>query len=224
MSPTRQAGRRLGRPHSVPGTDVRERLLDAAVTRFAQEGVAATSTAKIANDAGVTAAMVHYYFTNRQSLLDAVAEERLLRNVNAVWASVTDSNEHAPDLVRGLAQRIMHAAQTQPWLPTLWLREVVSEGGQLRERMLTRLPLAQLQNFISKLAAAQRRGEVNPAVDPRLVFVSLIGLTLLPLATMGIWRRVPQLQNISHEELARHAEALLLHGLFGPRSRRPRTR
>ena len=191
--------------------------------RFAREGIAATSTAKIANDAGVTAAMVHYYFTNRDSLLDAVAEERLLRNVNAVWAPV-DAEAGPQDLVRGLVQRIMHAGQTQPWLPTLWLREVVSEGGQLRERLLGRLPLAQLQTFMTSLAQAQRREEVNAEVEPRLVFVSLLGLTLLPLATMGIWRSLPPLKGVTHEELARHAKALLLHGLFvsDPQPRRRR--
>src|SRR6266852_5397992 len=105
--------RRLGRPRFVAGSDVRERLLDAAVIRFAREGIAATSTAKIAADADVTAAMVHYYFTNRDSLLDAVAEERLLRNVNAVWAPVKDAEVSPQDLVRGLVRRIMHAAQTQ---------------------------------------------------------------------------------------------------------------
>lgn len=214
--PRRQTLARLGRPRVVAGSDMRERLLDAAVMRFAQEGIAATSTAKIAGDAGVTAAMVHYYFKNRESLLDAVAEERLLRNVKAVWAPVAEGNSNPLELVRGLVQRIMHAAQTQPWLPTLWLREVVSDGGQLRERLLSRLPMAQVQKLMSSLAEAQRRGEVNADVEPRLVMISLIGLTLLPLATMNIWRSVPLLKGITKESLARHAEALLVHGLFGP--------
>ncbi|HEX3398269.1 MAG TPA: TetR/AcrR family transcriptional regulator [Steroidobacteraceae bacterium] len=223
MRPSTRSGRRPGRPHFVAGLDARERLLDAAVARFAQEGIAATSTAKIARDAGVTSAMVHYYFTNRDSLLDAVAEERLLRNVNAVWAPVTDAEGNAPELVRGLVQRIMQAGQAQPWLPTLWLREVVSEGGQLRERLLKRLPVAQLQKFVTILAEAQRRGEVNTGVEARLAIVSVLGLTLLPLATMGIWRSVPQLKGITAEELARHAEALLRHGLFAP-APKPRRR
>jgi AcrR family transcriptional regulator len=158
--------------------------------------------------------MVHYYFKNRERLLDAIADERLLRNVNAVWAPVTDSNAGPVPMVRGLVQRIMHAGQSQSWLPTLWLREVVSEGGQLRQRLLSRLPLAQVQKFMSSLAEAQRRGEMSAGVEPRLAMISLIGLTLLPMATMSIWRSVPQLKDITEEALARHAEALLLHGLF----------
>jgi AcrR family transcriptional regulator len=211
---SRQKSSRPGRPRFVAGSDMRERLLDAAVMRFAAEGIAATSTAKIASDAGVTAAMVHYYFKNRESLLDAVAEERLLSNVQSVWTPAAQAETPAIELVRGLVQRIMRAGQVQPWLPTLWLREVVSDGGQLRERLLSRLPLAHVQKFISNLAEAQHLGKLNPEVEPRLVVISLLGLTLLPLATMSIWRSVPPLKGIDQNALARHAEALLLHGLF----------
>jgi AcrR family transcriptional regulator len=214
MARTRHTVRRIGRPRPTPGMDARERLLDTAVTLFAKEGIAATPIAKIASHAGVTPAMVHYYFTNRERLLDAVCEERLLRNVNAVWAPLAEDKESAAELVRGLVQRIMRAGETQPWLPSLWLREIVTEGGQLRERMLKRLPLDHIQKFITHLSAAKLKGQLNPAVEPRLVFVSLIGLTLLPLAAMNIWRRLPLLQGVGHEELGRHAEALLLHGLF----------
>lgn len=224
MPVIRRPARRIGRPRIIRGVDARERLLDIAVTLFAKEGIAATPMAKIARQAGVTAAMVHYYFTNRRRFLDAVCDERLLRDVNAVWSPIADSNEATPELVRGLLQRIMRAAESHPWLPSLWLREIVSEGGQLRERLFSRLPLDHVEKFIIYLAAAKRRGEVCPAVEPRLVFVSLIGLTLLPLATMNIWRRVPQLKGIGHAELARHAEALLLHGLFVPQSTSRRRR
>jgi AcrR family transcriptional regulator len=184
---------------------------------FAEHGVAGTTSARIATTAGMTPAMVHYYFINRQRLLDAITEERLLRAVMSVWAPVSESTERAPELVRGLVQRILRAAELQPWLPSLWLREIVQERGQLRERMLRRLPLAQVETFVATVTAAQRRGEINPAITPRLLVLSMLGLTLLPLATRKSWRRVPLLRDIGREELARHAEALLLQGLSVPR-------
>ena len=52
--------------------DVRARLLDAAVLRFSEQGVAGTTVAEIAKHAGVTSAMVHYYFKTKDQLLDAV--------------------------------------------------------------------------------------------------------------------------------------------------------
>jgi AcrR family transcriptional regulator len=224
MSATNRASRRIGRPRPIPGTDAREVLMDAAVGLFAERGIAATTIAQIAHKAGVTPAMVHYYFTNRDLLLDAIAEERLLRTVSAVWAPVMDESSDVPLMVRGLVRRIVQANEAQPWLSSLWLREIVSEGGQLRQRMLKSLPFVYLQHFIAAVAAAQHRREVNPQLDSRLVFVSVIGLTLLPLATMNIWQQVPLLQGVQHKQVAQHAEALLLQGLSVRPSQRGRHR
>ena len=208
--------RTIGRPRLDAGIDVRGRLLDAAVTLFAAQGIAATTGTQIARHAGITPAMVHYYFKGRARLLDAVVSERLLRTVNAVWAPVLDQGEDAPAMVRDLARRIVKAHREQPWLASLWLREIVSEGGQLRQRLLSALPLPYLRHFIAAVGAAQRRHRVNARLEPRLVFMSVIALTLLPLATVRHWGRLPPLRGIGDDEIARHAEALLLEGLSVP--------
>ena len=69
-------GRRPGRPAAGLGGSAgqREQLLDAATELFAQHGVAATAIKTIAIHAGVTPALVHYYFRDREQLLDAVVD------------------------------------------------------------------------------------------------------------------------------------------------------
>jgi hypothetical protein len=67
---------------------------------------------------------------------------------------------------------------------------------------------------VQKLAkTAQEAGLMNAALDPRLVIVSLIGLTLLPLAAAPIWQQLPGYQTISVERMAAHMLELLAHGL-----------
>lgn len=215
MTPARS----IGRPRRIAGRDARESLLDAAVGLFAENGVAGTSIAAIAERAGVTAAMVHYYFRNRAQLLDAVAGERLLRIVNGVWAPVVAA-EGLEAMLGGLVQRIVQAAEDHPWLPSLWLREVVSEGGQLRSRLLRMLPLEFIQHLISTVAVAQRRGEISSEIEPRLVLVSVLGLTLLPLAGLRVLQQVPLLQGVGREDIGRHAEALLASAFSKRRRRR----
>jgi AcrR family transcriptional regulator len=49
--------------------ETRERILDAAVRRIAREGIDDVRIARIAMDAGVSAALVHYHFDSREALL-----------------------------------------------------------------------------------------------------------------------------------------------------------
>ena len=56
----------------------RERILDAAVNRIAADGIDAVRIARIAMDAGVSTALVHYHFETREALL-AEALDALVR-------------------------------------------------------------------------------------------------------------------------------------------------
>lgn len=218
MSAARTVRRSIGRPPQGTAVDARKQLLDAALVLFAERGVAGTTIAGIAAGAGVTPAMVHYYFSNRERLLDAVAEERLREIVTGVWSPVVEVDEIVP-MLRGLVQRILKATELNPWLPSLWLREVVSEGGQLRDRLIRILPFDYVRHLIDTVAGAQRRGEVSPQLEPRLVLLSVLGLTFLPLATIRLWQVLPLLKGVDREDIARHAEALLVSA-FSSRTHR----
>ena len=222
MNLQRAPRRSIGRPPQGTAADARTQLLDAALTLFAEQGVAGTTLAAIAARAGVTPAMVHYYFSNRGRLLDAVAQERLREIVTGVWSPVVETREVVP-MLRGLVQRILRATEVNPWLPSLWLREVVSEGGQLRERLMRILPFEYVRHLIGTVASAQRRGEVSPKLEPRLVLLSVLGLTFLPLATIRLWQVLPVLQGVDREDIGRHAEALLVSAFSKAARRRAKS-
>ncbi len=194
----------------------REQLLDAATTLFAEHGIAATTIAQIAALVGVTSAMVHYYFKTRDQLLDAIVEERIMRFTAMVWDSFTGSEPDPIALVKGLVARLIKACDIMPWLPPLWIREIVNEGGLLREKTMQRISLDRQQKFVECVSTGQKRGEVSEGIDPRLLFMSIIGMTLLPLASAKMWNRVPTLEGLGKDDLARHATELLMHGLINP--------
>jgi AcrR family transcriptional regulator len=209
--PKPSARRSPGRPVAgQPGQ--RERILDAATDLFARQGVAGTPVRAIATQAGVTPALVHYYFSDRELLLDAVAEEKLQPLVASVFAAAAADPEPMAMLI-GIAARLIRAAAATPWFPGLWIREVASADGALRERVLDRFALQRAGALSAPLAAAIAHGQLNSGLEPALVMPSLIGLTLLPLATTHIWRRLPGADAVDTDALVRHVSALLTHGL-----------
>ncbi|MBB5015369.1 TetR/AcrR family transcriptional regulator [Rehaibacterium terrae] len=213
-SPPRR-GRRPGRPSEpqAEALDARERLLDAALDRFVKEGIAASTLRAIADQAGVTPALLHYYFGDRQQLVEAVIEDRLMPALAGLRGAIGQAGGDLRALVRGFVAAAFALAETHPWLPPLWVREVLSEGGALRgllrERIAPMVPLALAQRF----AEAQRHGRLNAELDPRLLVVSLVGLTLFPLAAAPIWRDIFDAGDVGREQLLLHTLALLENGL-----------
>jgi AcrR family transcriptional regulator len=214
-TPRRTANRRRrapGRPRAAP-TDQRERLLDAAIQCFTRDGIAAASLRSIAFEAGVTPALVHYYFGNKKQLLDAFSAERLVPLVMSLADTLRDADLSARELVAAFVHGMHAVVARAPWWPTLWVREVISDNGALREVLFGKIAERVPQVLAGRFAALQKKGEVSADLDARLLMVSLIGLTLFPLAAAPIWRRVFDASDIDAALLERHTLALLEHGL-----------
>ena len=208
--------RTRGRPARNAHPAARESLLDATVALFAEKGVAATTAAEIAVRAGVTPALVHYYFHPRERLLDAVVDERLSRFVAHAVRALPAFPVPASALIEALVDGVFDAARRMPWMPPIWIREIVSGGGLLRGRMIGHLPVHVIAALQAALADGKRRGTVAHDIDPAFAFLSIAGATLFPLATRSLWAHFPGGGALSAARLRRHAHAVLSGGLTGP--------
>jgi len=215
MARSRQASsstRSPGRPASS-GPELRPRLLDAAIARFSRDGVAATSLRGIATEAGVTPAMLHYYFGDKAQLTTALVDERLLPALAPLRARIENAGDEPAALIAAYVLGVGEMVAAHPWVPALWVREVLCEGGALRDVLFERL-IPQLPQLLAKrFAAAQAQGKLNPDLDPRLLVVSLAGLTMFPAASAPIWRRMFAADDLDADALASHTIALLDRGV-----------
>ncbi len=208
----KRRGRTPGRPLGE-GADLRARLLDATVGCFARHGIAGSSLRQIATEAGVTPALLHYYFGAREALLEAVIEERLMPAMQGLRGPLLQAGDDPRALVRGFVRTVLATALAHPWLPQLWVREVLHEGGGLRELMQQRIGPMLPQALAARFAAMQAQGRLNPRLDPRLLVVSLIGQTMFLAASAPIWRGVFDADDVDADALCNHVLALLEHGL-----------
>ncbi|MDE1892995.1 MAG: TetR/AcrR family transcriptional regulator [Xanthomonadaceae bacterium] len=204
--------RGAGRPSGDEG-DLRARLLDVAAARFSRTGIEATSLRAIADEAQVTPAMLHYYFGDKARFTEALIEERLLPALAPLREHLAAAGDEPRALMEAFARAVAEIVRRNPWLPPLWVREVLCEGGTLRELMFSRIVPSLPQLLAQRFAAAQARGRLNPRLDPRLLVVSLVGLTLFPAAGAPIWRRAFGAEELGPDVLLNHTLALLDHGV-----------
>jgi len=205
--------RRPGRP-PADTSDQRERLLDAALARFVDAGVAASNLREIARAAGVTPALVNYYFGGKDALVAAVFAERFLPAFSELPARL--ANTSAEGLIPAFVRGVYAGVARHPWLPALWVREILTPGGAFREAMMSDAAPKLAPLLVHRFAELQRAGRLNPDLDPRLMIVSLIGLTLFPLAAKPVWSRLFDATDITPDLMTQHTLALLTRGLEMP--------
>ncbi|MEO6263999.1 MAG: TetR/AcrR family transcriptional regulator [Luteimonas sp.] len=201
-----------GRP-TADSANLREHLLDAAIACFVRHGIAVTSLRAIATEAGVTPAMLHYYFGDKAQLQQAVIEERLLPTFALMRETLAAAGDDIAALVAAFVRGIGEVVVRYPWLPSLWVREVLCEGGALRELLVRQIAPQLPQMLALRFAAAQKQGTLNPDLDPRLLVVSLVGLTMFPAAGAPIWRQIFDATDLDAAALRNHTLALLDRGI-----------
>jgi AcrR family transcriptional regulator len=158
----------------------RERILAAALREFSARGLAGARVDRIARRARINKRMLYHYFGNKDGLFREIMRRKLAER--AVWASA------APDDPGGtLTQWFRLACEDADWVRLIeWEALAVGDGPLLSEAERRRA----FQGGVAKLRAVQAKGLLPPALDPRHLLLSMLGLTTFPLAFPQITRLV----------------------------------
>lgn len=155
-------------------------LLDAAVEEFAASGFQGARVDRIAKSAGVNKERIYQYFGNKEQLFATVLDCELKKLAGAVPLTP----EAAADLP-GHVGRIYDYHVAHPHFSRLVHWEALELGGDCdlpAEEERTAHYLAKVES----IAAAQRAGEIDPGLDPRVLM-----LVVVHLAQM--WSSLPQI-------------------------------
>lgn len=122
-------------------SDTRERILIAALTAFAERGVAATSLDSVAREVGVRKQTLLYWFPSKERLLLAVIDEAvdelgLLLSSSAVGVGTrrTDRSGRV-DRLRAVVDAVFRLGSTRPELLAV-VREVIRLGPPASTHLL----------------------------------------------------------------------------------------
>jgi len=136
---------------------VRQRLIDAARAVVLREGHDGATTRAILEEAGMSAGSLYNYFSSKDELFEALAEQVIGENIRGLAA--TDGRPG--DALVGLAVELL----TVPDLPALaWFRGRLSADPEVRAA-LSKFNGAVVESFSPLLAAAQADGTIDSDID-----------------------------------------------------------
>lgn len=153
-------------------------ILAAAEREFMSKGFDGARTTSIAEAAGVTHAMLHYYFRTKEQLFYRIID-RKLRLMGESFLMAVEGNPQQPFLHRietGIGRHFDFMAEN-PDLPRFIINEILShpERYTVMQESVRRIVSALTQTLQRELDAAAERGETE-RMDIRMLMLDIISL------------------------------------------------
>ncbi len=146
-------------------TEKQEKILEAALQLFAEQGYAATSTSKVAKAAGVSEGLIFRHFKNKEGLLDAIFDS-IAERTKKIFADIVLTTD---------PQEVITKILEMPFK---------IDAGEYRIWRLTYAMKWQIQNYSRekiepvKMAAKnafEKLGYKNPEAESELILMLIDG-------------------------------------------------
>lgn len=155
----------------IQQTDNEKLILEAAIKEFSLKGFDGARTARIAAEAGVTHAMLHYYYRTKENLFHHIFQEKMKDLGNLLIGQIVESTGEIRERVRKLVADHFDFLKSNSTLP-MFLITTLNSRPELFEK------LAESLDFIGheRLAALQAefdeaagKGEIKPVEVVKLL-------------------------------------------------------
>ena len=169
-----------------------ERIFEAATEIFEEKGLAAARMQDIADRAEINKALLHYYFRSKEKLFTAVFD-KLAEKMFAKFAAIFEEDMPFEEKIRYFFKEHISFLQKNPKLPLFILTEV-SRNPELLQKFLSRV---NIKNIKTKMS-----GDLNAGLPEEIIphlMVSIVSLTVFPIAAEPIIRGILQQEEIDYD-------------------------
>lgn len=159
--------------------DTEAMILKAAEREFLSKGFAGARTTSIAEAAGVTHAMFHYYFRTKEKLFEKIITEKIALLKDALLGSLMDINAPLEEIIRNIISKHLDFIAANPDIPRFLICEIAGNPDRSSSyfdyisKVAPQL-INKLQKKIDCYAAAGKCRQV----DAKMLMLDIISLNV----------------------------------------------
>ena len=148
-------------------------ILDAAEVVFAEQGFKGATTSKIAEQANMPKANVHYYFPTKEKLY-----RRVIEDICDTWlesANLFDDSSDPAEALEGYINAKMDLSRQRPLGSRIWANEMI-RGAQFTGDYIAKNVKDWLEGRITVIQSWIEEGKIDP-IDPRILMYMIWATT-----------------------------------------------
>lgn len=201
----------------MSGDERRSQLLHIAIKLFSEKGFSGTTTREIAQQAGISEAMVFRHFANKDELYNAILDYKACNTEGKVlpWDSevfkklIEEKDDY--NVFYNLALNALENHKKDITFLRLLLHSAL-EGHELSEMFFEKF-VARLYDFIGDYIRQRQEDGVFRDVEPRVVVRAFLGMLIHQSLNNFLWDTNRRLLDISKEDAAHEFATILLDGI-----------
>ncbi|MBU6454333.1 MAG: TetR/AcrR family transcriptional regulator [Cyanobacteria bacterium REEB67] len=179
-------------------------ILDAAEEEFGRYGLQGARTEAIAAQTGVTKAMIHYYFENKENLYREVLRRTFSRRSLQI-ESLNLPAMTPPEALAAIFRDLLAEIFKHPTIASILVFESLQNRGKYYREISVASLYSPLMEVLERGVAG---GYFCPKLDPRHTSVNLVGMAVFYICSRenlsSLWPDEPDL--LSGEIFAGHVE------------------
>lgn len=199
----------------MSGDERRKQILQIAIKLFSNHGFSGTTTKKIAQEAGVSEAMVFRHFATKSELYHAILDHKACEGASPNPCEWVGEAIEAKDDEQFFYQVILNALnhhERDPEFMRLLFHSAL-EGHELAEIFIERNIVPIYEFMSSYLAQRQKDGAIREDLNPRVIIRAFVGMMIHHSLNNSLWDKKRRLLDISNEEAARTFADIILRGI-----------
>lgn len=192
----------------------KQQILDAAETEFSRHGLQGARVGAIARAAGVTTAMIHYYFESKEGLYKTVLQRPALE-AGDLFAQLGLEKFPPEEALRAFIRSAIAYEAQHPYRGMLWFQEASQNQGEY-----FKLSIESWSGTFTYLNDILERGMADGSfrqLDPSFTIVHILGVCIFYFNIHENWKHiVPGVDRLGAKQVEAHIEnaiALILAGV-----------
>lgn len=168
-----------------------ERILQAAEKEFMEKGFAGARTTSIAEAAGVTHAMLHYYFRTKEKLFEQIMTKKLSEIIKVLLISLDSEEGTVIERITKAVGLHFDFVRANPEMPHFVLTEIFASPIMLMRFTQNAKEYSQgmFRGISNLIKEGVEKGECRQ-VDPWNLLLDIISLNLIVFAGMPLLKTI----------------------------------
>ena len=173
--------------NNIMAESTEDKILAAAEKEFLQKGFAAARTTSIAKEAGVTHAMLHYYFRTKEKLFERIIGNKMSLLGELMMDSLANSELPLFAKIENAIIKHLDFVSANPDLPIFFIREVYSSPDNMKlvSEKLAENAWVSVAKLQAELDKAVEKGECRK-VNAEMLLLDIVSLNIFSFVAQPV--------------------------------------